>query len=254
MVRAVPRAGPPPRGSDGGGTPEAYFAGLYAASDDPWHLAERWYERRKYALTLAMLGRPRYRRAFEPGCSVGVLTALLAERCDELLAADRVEKATVLARARLRGRANVNVVRWALPEWPAGPFDLVVLSEVGYYFDAGVWRGIVDAAVESLEPDGELVAVHWRHPVAEHRQRGDEVHQTMADHPSLQRLARHEEVDVLLDLYGRRPLAAGSVADREGLLDRPGSPEQHEPEHPDGRDRHREEQLDDDGDPDRLQR
>ena len=32
-----------------------YFAGIYAAADDPWGLASRWYERRKYALTVAAL-------------------------------------------------------------------------------------------------------------------------------------------------------------------------------------------------------
>lgn len=56
-------------------TPPAYFEAMYAGAVDPWDLAGRWYEQRKYALTLASLPRPRYRAAFEPGCSVGVLTA-----------------------------------------------------------------------------------------------------------------------------------------------------------------------------------
>ena len=30
-----------------------YVAQLYAAADDPWSRASRWYEQRKYALTLA---------------------------------------------------------------------------------------------------------------------------------------------------------------------------------------------------------
>jgi hypothetical protein len=52
-----------------------YFSDRYAASADPWGLAERWYESRKYALSLALLPRERYRAAFEPGCSIGVLSA-----------------------------------------------------------------------------------------------------------------------------------------------------------------------------------
>ena len=52
----------------------SYFDDMYAANRDPWSLASRWYEQRKYAVTLACLTRPRYRRAFEPGCSIGVLT------------------------------------------------------------------------------------------------------------------------------------------------------------------------------------
>ena len=63
-----------------------YFDQMYAAAPDPWGLSTRWYEARKYALTLALLPEPRYRDAFEPGCSVGVLTGMLAARCGQVLA------------------------------------------------------------------------------------------------------------------------------------------------------------------------
>jgi hypothetical protein len=67
-------------------TPAAYFEQLYSDSSDPWSLSEQWYVQRKYDHTLAALPQRRYRSAFEPGCSVGVLTTALAERCDSLLA------------------------------------------------------------------------------------------------------------------------------------------------------------------------
>ena len=54
-----------------------YFDSMYAASPDPWGLQSRWYEARKYAISVAMLPQRRYARAFEPGCSIGVLTELL---------------------------------------------------------------------------------------------------------------------------------------------------------------------------------
>ena len=57
----------------------AYFDDMYAESPDPWGFRTRWYEERKFALTMAALPRRRYRRVFEPGCSVGMLTRLLAE-------------------------------------------------------------------------------------------------------------------------------------------------------------------------------
>ena len=41
---------------------------MYAESDDPWGFTSRWYERRKYAITLAMLPHEHYPDAFEPGC------------------------------------------------------------------------------------------------------------------------------------------------------------------------------------------
>src|ERR1700742_1499218 len=68
--------------------PDGYFDRMYAAADDPWQLESRWYERRKYAITLALLPYPRYRHAFEPGCSIGVLTDLLAQRCDHVTSTD----------------------------------------------------------------------------------------------------------------------------------------------------------------------
>lgn len=43
---------------------------LEFAPIDPWDFESRWYEQRKYALSAAMLPKPRYRRAFEPGCSI----------------------------------------------------------------------------------------------------------------------------------------------------------------------------------------
>ena len=63
----------------------AYFDAMYQDATDPWGFEERWYEQRKYAISLAQLPARRYRRAFEPGCSIGVLSALLAPRCDALL-------------------------------------------------------------------------------------------------------------------------------------------------------------------------
>ena len=63
-----------------------YFDGQYAATPDPWGFTSRWYERRKQAISVAMLPAERYRSGFEPGCSIGVLTSMLAARCGTLLA------------------------------------------------------------------------------------------------------------------------------------------------------------------------
>lgn len=200
-------------------TPAEYFESMYDGSPDPWSLGARWYERRKYALTVAALTRPRYRSGFEPGCSVGVLTELLAPRCDRLLSADRVSAVVATARERLRSRPHVRVEQLEVPrQWPAEVFDLVVLSEVGYYLDAAGCDRLLDVAVDSLEPGGDLVAVHWRHPVADHAGTGDAVHEALGRHPGLARLARHVEDDFLLEVFTRVPPRARSVAAREGLV------------------------------------
>jgi SAM-dependent methyltransferase len=199
--------------------PEGYFDAMYRADPDPWGFTSRWYEQRKYALTLAALPRPRYARAFEPGCSIGVLSALLAERCDALLSADISAGAVAAARERLRDRPQVSVERRRLPhEWPTGRFDLVVLSEVGYYLGDDDLDLLLGNAVGSLAPGGDLVAVHWRHRVDDYPQLGDEVHRRLAqDHDGLARTVRHEEADFLLEVYARTPPGARSVAQREGL-------------------------------------
>jgi len=62
--------------------PPGYFDALYAASPDPWAFETSAYERAKYAATLDALPARRYRRALEVGCSIGVLTRQLADRCD----------------------------------------------------------------------------------------------------------------------------------------------------------------------------
>ena len=118
--------------------PPTYFADMYAGAEDPWGFRSRWYEQRKRDVTLAALTRPRYRRAFEPGCSIGVLTAALADRCDEVVAADVDERAVATARGELARHRHVRVERLSVPqEWPDGMFDLVVISEVAYYLGAG---------------------------------------------------------------------------------------------------------------------
>lgn len=202
-------------------TPAAYFESMYASSEDPWSLGERWYEQRKYALTVAALPRARYRSGFEPGCSVGVLTALLAPRCERLLAVDRVQAAVAAARERLRDQPHVRVELLDVGAgWPAGTFDLVVLSELGYYQDEAGCRRLLDAAVGSLEPGGDLVAVHWRAPVAEHALSGDAVHAILATLAGLSRMVRHDEADFLLEVYTRTPPGhrARTVAEAEGLV------------------------------------
>ncbi len=86
-----------------------YFHDMYRDSDDPWGFTSRWYEQRKYALSLAALSSPRYGSVFEPGCSVGVLSAQLATRADHLLCTDVSPRAVELARERLDGHDSVEV-------------------------------------------------------------------------------------------------------------------------------------------------
>ena len=187
--------------------PATYFDRLYDSSADPWGFASRWYEQRKRAATSAALLRERYRDVFEPGCSVGVLTAELAGRCDRLLAADVSATALRLAGERVAGRPGVELARLAVPdEWPSGRrFDLVVVSELGYYLDLAALDRLADLAAESLAEDGELLLCHWRHPVADYPLGGDEVHQRVRGRTGLTAAVSHVERDFVLEVLTRSP-------------------------------------------------
>jgi SAM-dependent methyltransferase len=199
-------------------TPLGYFEQMYADSPDPWSFESRWYDNRKHQLTVAALPRARYRSAFEPGCSTGALTARLAPRCAELLAVDAVGSAVATAAHRLAAQSHVTVAQARMPyDWPRQTFDLIVLSELGYYFDDTDLDALIAQTVAALEPGGDLVAVHWRRPVAEHARPGEEVHARLDTTPGLALTAQHVEADFLLEVYARTPPAARSVAEREGL-------------------------------------
>jgi SAM-dependent methyltransferase len=192
---------------------------MYRAANDPWGFENRWYERRKYALSLALLPAVRYRSAFEPGCSIGVFSALLAPRCDALLCCDVAAAAAQAAAERTRHFPQVRVERCQLPgQWPAGRFDLIVFSELLYYFGDHDLERLLKTAVASLQPGGTLLAVHWRHPVADYPRSGDDVHGAIAAQPGLARLVSHAEPDFLAEVYIGSDDAPVSVAQATGLV------------------------------------
>jgi SAM-dependent methyltransferase len=181
-----------------------HFDDLYRASDDPWKIRDRWYERRKRALTLATLPHERYARAFEPGCGNGELTVLLAARCGELIAADVSADAVALTRQRVANCTNVQVEPIQLPDgWPPGIFDLVVISEIGYYLDEPQSNRLADHIHARLSADGAVVACHWRRPIDGWSRNGDDVHETLLDRLELPRLCHYQDNDLVLDVWTR---------------------------------------------------
>ena len=197
----------------------AYFTERYAASPDPYGLADRWYEARKYALTVALLPRQRYGAAFEPGCSIGVLTAKLAPRCETLLACDAIGSAVASAQARTANLPGVRVERRAIPgDWPPGEFDLIVFSEILYYFGDADLDQVLRLGTGALRPDGQLLAVHWRHPAPRHPRTGDGVHQALAGHPALTLLAGYRDPDFTAEVHARAGGDLRSVAQAGGIV------------------------------------
>lgn len=151
-----------------------YFDDLYAENPDPWDFETSDYEAAKYAASIAALGDRHYAEGLEIGCSIGVLTALLAPHCDRLLATDVAAAALARAQARCADLPGVRFALSTLPAAaPAGAFDLVVLSEVLYYFEtADIAR--LAAAVRGLAlPGADILLVHWLGPTPDYPHTGD---------------------------------------------------------------------------------
>jgi hypothetical protein len=194
---------------------DSYFDELFQASDDPWAFKQRWYERRKRALTLAALPRERYSAIFEPGCANGELSADLATRCDHLLACDTCLPAVELARQRLSAFDHAQVIQARLPQqWPDQRFDLIVLSELGYYLDEADLHLWIDRALASLTDGGQLLACHWRPAIEGCPLDAERVHAILQARLQMPRLFSHHEPDFLLDIWSRD---GESVAEKELL-------------------------------------
>jgi predicted TPR repeat methyltransferase len=179
----------------------ATFERMYREEEDPWGFATSDYERAKYDRTIAALGARRFRRGLELGCSIGVLTERLAARCDELVGLDTSPTAVARARERVPG-AELRVA--TLPdELPAGPFDLVVASEVLYYFAPEPLAGLLDAVEAALEPGGRLLAVHWLPRTRTYPLLGDQVHEILRARPALRLLHEERHERYRLDLFER---------------------------------------------------
>lgn len=184
-----------------------FFDGMYADTHDPWGFEARPYEAEKYAKTLDSLPRERYRSGFEIGCSVGVLTEMLAERCDALLAVDIVEAPLEHARRRCQHLSHVRFQQMQVPHvFPDEMFDLIILSEVAYYWEGEDFRQGVDRIIEHLEPGGHLIMVHWRPFVEEYPLTGDQVHDAVLESTAetLAHLSDRRQDLYRMDVFQRR--------------------------------------------------
>lgn len=158
-------------------TSAAFFEAKYQAVPDPWDFAHDAYELARYDAIVEALQGQRYARAFEPGCSVGVLTERLAATCDAVDACDFSATAAAQARARCAALPNVHVCTAALTgreDWKR--YDLVVLSEIGYYFTDADWLEMVDTMVGRMQHGTTLLAAHWLGHSDDHILSGDCVH------------------------------------------------------------------------------
>ena len=161
-------------------TTAAFFESKYHENPDPWNFAASPYEQNRYDAILHALAGRRYARAFEPGCSIGVLTERLAPICDAVEAVEISPSAAAQAMQRCRHLPHVHVQAGGLTDAiPAGDFDLIVLSEIGYYFHDEHLREISIRLVDRLRTGGTLLAAHWLGFSKDHLLSGDRVHEIL---------------------------------------------------------------------------
>lgn len=139
-----------------------YFEGLYKTDPDPWNFETSAYEQAKYQATVDALENENASLALEVGCANGVLTRKLAPRCAHLLAVD--VSPTALAQARQKC-ADLPQVEFRLARIPrdrvSGAFDLIVLSEVAYYWDDDDLSKAATFLQANHASRGRILLVHW---------------------------------------------------------------------------------------------
>ncbi len=184
--------------------PPSYFDAIYQTDPDPWKFATSEYEAQKYTTTIAALPKDRYRSGLEIGGSIGVLTARLAEYCDALLSIDVSQLAQERAIERCQQHPHVNFQLMNFPhESPPAKFDLILVSEVGYYWCPADLQTAQQQILELLEPGGNLLLVHWLPRTPDYPLTGDEVHESfLAFAPArLQHCHAHRTPQYRLDLF-----------------------------------------------------
>jgi SAM-dependent methyltransferase len=188
--------------------PAKYFEALYQQHPDPWDFASSDYERRKYAATLAALPAQTYGHAVEIGCSIGVFTALLLDRCRHITAVDGSRSALDIARARCAGFREIAFCEMMVPEsFPDGRYDLIVLSEMLYFLDEVDLRRLAGLCLPALVEGSDMVLVHWlgetNYPLS-----GDDAAECFiaAMQPHAQRIGAMREAEYRLDILRKQAL------------------------------------------------
>jgi SAM-dependent methyltransferase len=198
---------------------EAVFDALHRSAEDPWSYQDSWYEQRKRSLTLAALPEQKYDAGLEAGCSIGTLSAKLAERCGRFLAVDASGTAVTRATERLARYPGAEARQLTLPEqWQEGSFDLIVVSEMGYYLAPAELEELFARVSASLAPGGTLLLCHWRHPVSGWELDGDAVHAMARRQLPWRSASIYRERDFVLETFTAPEAASdsGPGAARDG--------------------------------------
>ncbi len=174
-------------------TTQAYFKKLYDFEADPFHNWDNSYEVTKRQKALSLLSRPYYDSIFEPACGNGSFTKDLAEITRYILASDWSYSALTQAMKHCQGQSQIEFLLADFPsDLPPHRFDLIVLSEVLYYFSVEQQKEVYHALRKIAKEDAEILLVHWRGKSQDYPSHGDEVH-LLARSSGLFRTIREEQ-------------------------------------------------------------
>jgi SAM-dependent methyltransferase len=141
--------------------PSDVFEEDYRQTPDPFGHLDNPFEIMRYHAQFALLTDRHVADGLELGCSIGIFTAMLAPRCDRLLALDCAPSAIAQARERCAALPNVRAEVATLPaEFPDGTFDLVTFSEFGYYLDDGDLTRMRERIINATRPGALLIVAH----------------------------------------------------------------------------------------------
>ena len=170
---------------------------------DPWESEDRAFEVRKLALTMACLPRIRYCSGFEAARSVGVLTELLAVRCNRLTSSD-ISPYSGHATQTRSGYDGASLIeeQSIREQWPSGEFDLVFFNEIAVLFREKEIGPLMACVLASTRQGAHVVGVH-RRGLANHPLSAERTHQMIGESEHLVTVAHHSEEDVLLDIWER---------------------------------------------------
>jgi predicted TPR repeat methyltransferase len=185
-----------------------FFDRWYAASEvDPWRIDDIPHEPIKFARILELCGNGPFRRALEIGCAAGTFTRRLAPRCEQLVAVDISSVAVERALRRLDDMPHVQLETMAVPrQLPSGTFDLIVASDVLYYWQPSDLHAEASKLTRLLDSGGRFVAVHYTGPAVA-ASSGSAVHRILREELALRHVV-HEEREFaakpyVLDVFER---------------------------------------------------
>ena len=187
-------------------TPSSVFDEIFRDNPDPWGYTTRFKEIAKFRATIQALPKVQFKNAFEIACAIGVLTEKLAPKCDRLLSVDCSELGLAEARKRCSHLPQVRFEQMQIPQqFPNEKFDLILFSEVGFFFTMPDLLETKQKIIDALLPGGYLLMVHFRSKAGDYFiQDGETVHNTFVENSasSLKHLGDPRKKFFMLDLLG----------------------------------------------------